>query len=83
MAVRKFKCASCGAEFEEPYGTGRPVCPKCGSNDVYRIDEDAGRNVNVDGRGTGLGRGLGRGMGRGLGMGQGLGRGTGLGRRRR
>jgi len=71
MAVRKFKCASCGAEFEEPYGTGMPVCPKCGSSDGYRIDEDAGRNVG------------GRGMGRGSGMGQGSGRGTGSGRRRR
>ena len=81
MSVRKFKCASCGAEFEEPYGTGMPVCPKCGSSDVYRIDEDAGRNIG--GRGTGSGRGLGRGMGRGSGMGQGLGRGAGSGRRRR
>lgn len=72
MGVRKFKCASCGAEFEEPYGTGMPVCPKCGSSDVYRIDENAGRNI---GGGFGSGRGLGRGSGRGIGRGSGMGRG--------
>ncbi|AEA33523.1 hypothetical protein [Hippea maritima] len=67
---RKFKCTDCGAEFEEPFGTGRPVCPKCGSDNVFRIDEYAGM-------GRGQGRGLGRGMGKGLGkgMGRGLGRG--------
>lgn len=72
--LRKFKCADCGAEFEEPYGTGLPVCPKCGSSNVLRIDENAGQ---------GMGRGLGRGMGQGRGAGRGLGRGGGRGLGRR
>ncbi len=70
--MRKFKCADCGAEFEEPFGTGRPNCPKCGSENVYRIDEYAGM-------GRGMGKGMGRGMGRGLGRGRGMGRGRGRG----
>jgi len=70
--MRRFKCADCGAEFEEPFGTGRPTCPKCGSANVYRIDEYAGMGA---GMGRGMGRGRGKGMGRGLGRGMGHGRG--------
>ncbi len=72
--LRKFKCADCGVDFEEPYGTGLPVCPKCGSSNVFRIDENAG---------GGMGRGLGRGMGQGRGAGRGMGRGGGRGLGRR
>jgi predicted RNA-binding Zn-ribbon protein involved in translation (DUF1610 family) len=80
--LRKFRCADCGAEFEEPYGTGMPVCPKCGSSNVFRIDESAGQGM---GRGMGAtqGRGLGRGMGQGIGAGRGTGRGMGRGLGRR
>ncbi len=71
---RIFKCANCGAEFEEPFGTGRPTCPKCGSDNVFRIDEYKGAG---GGMGRGMGRGLGRGAGRGMGRGMGMGRGRG------
>ncbi len=40
--LRRFKCFSCNYEWEEPYGTGRPiVCPRCNSPNIHRID--AGR----------------------------------------
>lgn len=80
--MRRFKCGDCGAEFEEPYGTGLPVCPKCGSSNVYRVDEGAAQNnagINVArGTGRGLGRGAGRGLGRGAGRGLGRGGGRGM-----
>ncbi len=58
--MRKFKCGSCGYEWEEPYGTGRPAkCPKCGSTAIYRIDGE--RGFGRGGRGFG---GRGRGFGR-------------------
>lgn len=35
---RRFVCLSCGYEWDEPYGTGRPgACPKCGSPAIRRL----------------------------------------------
>ncbi len=43
MAARRFKCHDCGNEWEESYGTGRPVeCPKCSSANIHRAPEDRG-----------------------------------------
>ncbi|UZE92048.1 MAG: DUF134 domain-containing protein [Methanosarcinales archaeon] len=43
MAARRFRCYDCGNEWEEPYGTGRPVeCPKCSSANIHRAPEDRG-----------------------------------------
>ncbi len=48
--MRKFMCFSCGYEWEEPFGTGRPErCPKCGSVNIHRVD--AGRRRWRGGRG--------------------------------
>ncbi len=51
---RRFKCTSCGIEFEVAHGTGRSGahihCPSCGAQ-VYRLDEGCG------GKGKGFGRG--------------------------
>ena len=34
---REFRCAGCGHEWREPFGTGRPGgCPSCGGNDFFR-----------------------------------------------
>ncbi len=76
MAMRRFKCAECGHEFEEPFGTGRPTCPKCNSPNVYRIDDYMPRYGSPD-TAPGFGRGFGRGMGRRFGRGRGFGRGMG------
>jgi len=39
---RKFKCSACGHEWLEPYGSGGAgrdmACPKCGSNNIHRVD---------------------------------------------
>jgi len=53
---RKFQCLDCGAEFEEPFGKPRWMvkCPKCGSENIVRVDAPQGR---------GFGRGCGRGWG--------------------
>lgn len=59
--MRKFKCYSCGNEWDEPYGTGKPDCPKCSSNNTGRID--AGRCRVGSGRGKDGGKGSGRGRG--------------------
>jgi len=41
---RKFKCLDCGYEFEEPFGKPRWFikCPKCGSQNVVRVDTERG-----------------------------------------
>lgn len=78
--MRVFKCFDCGNEWEEPFGTGRPdSCPKCGSQNFYRMDSGKGM-----GKGGGGGRG-GRGGGRGKGGAGGMGgrgrKGGGMGKR--
>jgi predicted DNA-binding protein (UPF0251 family) len=36
--VRTFQCSNCIYEWEEPLGTGRPLCcPSCKHEDFYRI----------------------------------------------
>lgn len=70
LAMRKFRCYTCGHVWEVPYGTGRPsACPKCGSDNIHRAEDDrgppAGRGRYRSGRGPSeLGRGRG-GPGRG------------------
>jgi len=66
MATRKFRCYDCENEFEVPYGTGgmgrQMKCPKCGGNNVHRVDSGPragrGRGPSAEGRGRG---GAGRG----------------------
>ena len=70
--MRRFRCLSCGHEWEEPYGTGKGTdlrCPSCGSTGVQRIDAAAGTGPRGQGRGnrSGMGRGSGQGAGRGMG----------------
>jgi predicted DNA-binding protein (UPF0251 family) len=41
--TRKFKCAECGHEWEEPHGKGRlDACPKCGGKNIHRAPQDRG-----------------------------------------
>ncbi len=53
--MRRFRCYDCGNEFEVPYGTGgmgrQMKCPKCGSNNIHRIDTGGGRGGRGFGRG--------------------------------
>ena len=64
MTMRKFKCYDCENEFEVPHGTGgmgrQMKCPKCGGNNVHRVDAGSGmgRGPSAEGRGRG---GAGRG----------------------
>jgi predicted DNA-binding protein (UPF0251 family) len=38
-AMRVFHCEDCGADFEVPFGTGRPAeCPHCHGRQFYRAD---------------------------------------------
>lgn len=41
--MRKIKCEACGHIWEAPFGTGKRVigmnCPKCGSANIHRIDQ--------------------------------------------
>ncbi len=57
MAKRKFKCYDCGNEFDVPYGTGgmgrQMKCPKCGSNNIHRVDSGPGAGRGGTGRGPG------------------------------
>jgi len=40
---RKFVCYDCGYSWEILYGTPRPnFCPKCGSVNIHRAQEDRG-----------------------------------------
>jgi len=40
---RKFQCYDCQHVWEVPYGTGRPPnCPKCGSVNIHRAEDDRG-----------------------------------------
>ncbi|MBN1677040.1 MAG: hypothetical protein JW880_00735 [Candidatus Thermoplasmatota archaeon] len=51
---RVFKCYACGNEWEEPYGTGRPLaCPKCRSPNIHRTDADRGKRTAGGGFGAG------------------------------
>ncbi len=81
MASRKFRCFDCRYEWDEPFGTGqRGVdmhCPKCGSQNVHRIDSNPPSGM---GRGQGTGRAYGAGQVYGAGRGRGQGRGIGRGR---
>lgn len=68
---RVFKCLDCGEEFKVPYGQPRWAieCPKCGSRNIVRVDNERGfgwkRGWGRGGRGWGR-RGGGRwGRGRG------------------
>jgi predicted DNA-binding protein (UPF0251 family) len=73
---RVFKCYSCEHTWELDYGGGRPsACPKCGSQNFHRIDEDAGRGRGRGGGGAGMGRNRGGGGAGGGGGGGGRGRG--------
>lgn len=49
VAKRRFRCASCGYEFEEPFGTGRGCdmeCPQCHQKTIYRADDGAGEETS-------------------------------------
>ncbi|HHV61785.1 MAG TPA: DUF134 domain-containing protein [Firmicutes bacterium] len=43
LAARRFQCRACTHEFEVPFGTGQRgiemVCPRCGAQQVHRIDQ--------------------------------------------
>lgn len=60
VAQRKFTCAECKYQWEEPYGTGKRgaqmTCPKCGSPNVHRAAGDRGYVRSRSG-GLGIGRG--------------------------
>jgi len=44
VATKRWKCLSCGHEFETPWIPFHAVqCPKCGSKNVVRIDAARGR----------------------------------------
>ncbi len=63
---RKFQCLECGHKFEEPFGKPRWMlkCPKCGSENIVRVDAPAGgwgRGYCRSGRGRGWRFGGGRG----------------------
>ncbi|HIC09392.1 MAG TPA: hypothetical protein EYO62_05015 [Aquificales bacterium] len=65
---RTFKCLDCGEEFKVPFGQPRWTlkCPKCGSQNIVRIDNNRGWGCR--GRGWRHGFGWrGRGSGRGWG----------------
>ncbi len=64
LPKRRFKCLDCGNEFEEPFGKPRWMlkCPKCGSENIVRLDAPAGRGYCRGGRGWGW-RSGGRGRG--------------------
>jgi len=74
---RIFKCLDCGEEFEKPFGIPRwnIVCPKCGSSNIVRIDNNCGRGGRGWGRGQGRWKNMGWEGGRGRGRGMGWGRG--------
>lgn len=44
VVMRRFRCECCGYEWEIPCGQGprgsEMTCPDCGTEDVYRIDQD-------------------------------------------
>ena len=78
LPKRKFKCLECGHEFEEPFGKPRWMlkCPKCGSENILRVDgagwcRGYGRGAGRGGWGWRFGFGGGRGRGRGWGCGRG------------
>ena len=40
-ATRTFFCLNCGHEWQEPFGTGRPVCcPTCKEDDFRRVGKN-------------------------------------------
>jgi predicted DNA-binding protein (UPF0251 family) len=42
-STRFFSCNTCGREWEEPMGTGRPACcPSCSTDDFHRIGKNKG-----------------------------------------
>lgn len=45
MEARIFMCRKCDKKWEEAQGTGRPKnCPKCNTDDIYRILENESQN---------------------------------------
>jgi len=67
MAKRTFICAACQHQWEEPFGTGKPMqCPSCKSVNIFRADAGP-RGVCGNPRGGGRNRGSGGGSGRGRG----------------
>jgi predicted DNA-binding protein (UPF0251 family) len=60
-AARSFSCESCGQEWHEPFGTGRPeACLACGGTDFRRVDGAHGRPGQRRAGGCGGGRGRSR-----------------------
>lgn len=61
--ARRFKCISCGHEFEVPFGTGQRgmdlACPSCGKGPVHRVGGGmpGGFGGGPGGPGGGAGRG--------------------------
>lgn len=38
LKTRLFRCLKCNNEWEEPFGTGRPIkCPKCKDENIRRV----------------------------------------------
>jgi len=47
---RKFYCFGCKHDWEEPFGTGRPMeCPKCKNGNIQRQPEGGGCKGNMSG----------------------------------
>ena len=80
IASRRFRCFDCGYEWDVPFGTGQRGtemrCPKCGSANVNRIDNNPPPMMAGPGYGRqgGYGRGAGQDYGQGRGQGRGRGR---------
>ena len=52
MDKRKFKCYECNHVWEVEFGTHRPSdCPKCGSINIHREDNEGQRSHRWRGRG--------------------------------
>jgi predicted DNA-binding protein (UPF0251 family) len=49
---RRHKCQNCENEWEEPYGTGKPIrCPKCGCTNICKDSDDGSHQERVKGHG--------------------------------
>jgi len=46
LVHRRFNCGSCGKQWREGFGNGRPkACPGCGDQDFTRVDDDKSAQV--------------------------------------